>query len=196
MDRQAFPSIILSVSIVCFFAVALYERDKVPRAAAKGESAKKSAPARDRVARSPTPPAPGLRAATDRSKPTSQGREASHGLARSSISPDGGRSERTAIAAAPGAAPSPGIRMVSKRTTEAAPSRAPSRAGAASGGKLARAPFTVVGTGETIADVARRIYGTTEDAGVLWRANRDVLRDPDSPIAPGTVLRTPAAPLR
>jgi hypothetical protein len=31
MNRQAVPSIFLSVSIVCFFAVALYQRDAAPR---------------------------------------------------------------------------------------------------------------------------------------------------------------------
>ena len=30
MNRQAVPSILLSVAIVCFFAVALYQRDPKP----------------------------------------------------------------------------------------------------------------------------------------------------------------------
>jgi nucleoid-associated protein YgaU len=62
--------------------------------------------------------------------------------------------------------------------------------------KLARAPFTIVGSGETITDVARRVYGTADDADMLWRANRDVVGEPGAPLAAGTVLRTPARSAR
>ena len=40
-------------------------------------------------------------------------------------------------------------------------------------------------------DVALRVYGTADDVDALWRANRDALPRPDSPLSPGTLLRTP-----
>jgi nucleoid-associated protein YgaU len=59
-------------------------------------------------------------------------------------------------------------------------------------GRLARAPFTVVGSGETMADVARRVYGNADDLESLWRANRDVVSGSGAPLSPGMVLHTPA----
>jgi hypothetical protein len=50
----------------------------------------------------------------------------------------------------------------------------------------------VVEPNETIADVALRVYGTSEDADALWRANRDTLPRLDSPLSAGTLLRTPS----
>jgi hypothetical protein len=47
-----------------------------------------------------------------------------------------------------------------------------------------------------MADVARRVYGSTDDMEALWRANRDIPKDPGSPLAPGSVVHTPAPPLR
>jgi hypothetical protein len=54
-----------------------------------------------------------------------------------------------------------------------------------------RAAFTVVEANETITDVAVRVYGTADEADVLWRANRDAMPRQDSPLSPGTLLRTP-----
>lgn len=51
--------------------------------------------------------------------------------------------------------------------------------------------FTTVASGEQLQDVARRVYGTADAADRLWRANRDTLNRPDSPVEPGTLLRTP-----
>jgi nucleoid-associated protein YgaU len=68
--------------------------------------------------------------------------------------------------------------------TAAAPAsrRRPRRPGSA---------FATVGPSETLADVARRVYGTDAAADALWRANRDQLNHRDSPLRPGTPLRTP-----
>jgi hypothetical protein len=51
--------------------------------------------------------------------------------------------------------------------------------------------FTVVERDETIGDVALRIYGSIDAVDLLWRANRDFLPNKDSPLSPGTFLRTP-----
>jgi hypothetical protein len=58
-----------------------------------------------------------------------------------------------------------------------------------------RGAFTEVLEGETLGDVAARVYGADAPGGpdALRRANRDILHDPgsDAQIRPGTVLRTP-----
>ncbi len=51
--------------------------------------------------------------------------------------------------------------------------------------------FTHTRAGETLTDVARRVYGTADQTKPLWLANRDVLDRIDGPLRPGTLLRTP-----
>ncbi len=51
--------------------------------------------------------------------------------------------------------------------------------------------FTAVRQGETLRDVAIRVYGSVDELDSLWRANRDVLPHKDSPLTAGAVLRTP-----
>lgn len=54
-----------------------------------------------------------------------------------------------------------------------------------------RSAFTTVEDGETLEDVARRVYGSVDQAELLWRVNRDLLPRRSSPLAAGSVLRTP-----
>jgi hypothetical protein len=54
-----------------------------------------------------------------------------------------------------------------------------------------RSGFTRVDDGEGLADVARRLYGSPDMAGALWRVNRDQLPAPTAPLEPGMMLRTP-----
>jgi hypothetical protein len=54
-----------------------------------------------------------------------------------------------------------------------------------------KAPFTIVKAGEKLADVATRVYGTSDAAESLWMVNRDQVALIDSPLASGTILRTP-----
>ncbi len=82
-------------------------------------------------------------------------------------------------------------RPASARATGPATARVVSR----HGGRIARtpeAPFTMVEEGETLADVAARVYGSSDEVEALWRANRDLLKAVDQPLRPGAVLRTPA----
>jgi hypothetical protein len=51
--------------------------------------------------------------------------------------------------------------------------------------------FTQALEGETLRDVARRIYGSTDEADALWRLNRDLVLRPDARLSAGTLLRTP-----
>jgi hypothetical protein len=54
-----------------------------------------------------------------------------------------------------------------------------------------RGPFTTSAAGETLADVARRVYGSAAAAHDLWLANRDHVERPNAPLPAGTLLRTP-----
>ena len=54
-----------------------------------------------------------------------------------------------------------------------------------------RGAFTRVREGETLTDVARRVYGSDADVKTLWLANRDRLDRLDSPVTAGSILRTP-----
>jgi nucleoid-associated protein YgaU len=51
--------------------------------------------------------------------------------------------------------------------------------------------FTQVGEGESLTDVAVRVYGTSEATSALWRANRDIIARRETPLEVGLVLRTP-----
>jgi hypothetical protein len=55
----------------------------------------------------------------------------------------------------------------------------------------ARSSFTTVEEGESLADVALRVYGDESAKERLWSANRDELPRRDSPLKVGTLLRTP-----
>jgi nucleoid-associated protein YgaU len=54
-----------------------------------------------------------------------------------------------------------------------------------------RPSFAIVEPGESLADVARRVYGSKDATEALWKANRDQVERIDSPLAQGTLLRTP-----
>jgi nucleoid-associated protein YgaU len=54
-----------------------------------------------------------------------------------------------------------------------------------------RSAFTRVARGESLADVARRVYGSAEATRPLWLANRDQVARLDQPLREGTLLRTP-----
>lgn len=54
--------------------------------------------------------------------------------------------------------------------------------------------FTEARNGETLAEVAERVYGTGIDLRAFWKVNRDQLATMDAPIRAGMVLRTPDLP--
>ena len=109
---------------------------------------------------------------------------------------DGTTSRRPAIETPVRTVPVATDRASRSSTSQPPPQRRPAESAPESATRLARAPFTVVGSGETMADVARRVYGRTDDVEALWRANRNIPNGPGSPLAPGTVLHIPAPPLR
>ena len=74
------------------------------------------------------------------------------------------------------------------------PSQAPRPIRPASRRRAVRRPesaFALVEQGESLADVARRVYGSESEAESLWLANRDQLDGPSAPVHAGMLLRTP-----
>jgi nucleoid-associated protein YgaU len=218
MSRQAVPSIVLSVLIVCFFGVALFQRDLPRSHAGRGRTA-----ARDSVGRTSPGRLPALgRAGSGQSE---TGKQASRSPApaparRELASLPGERSatdgkNRAALGASDpkegalgrpvrettrqrGSGPPPGqFQQASVRSSrlrqpsvpEPVAARRPQRMASARG---PRSAFTVVERSETIEDVSSRVYGTTLLADSIWRANRDTLPQRDSPLSTGMLLRTPS----
>jgi hypothetical protein len=58
-------------------------------------------------------------------------------------------------------------------------------------GLPAQPGFTLAGEGETLRDVALRVYGSADHADALWRLNRDLVGQPDAILEAGALLRTP-----
>jgi nucleoid-associated protein YgaU len=58
--------------------------------------------------------------------------------------------------------------------------------------KQPQSSFTRAQEGESLRDVALRVYGSSAFASTLWLANRDQLSEPDSTLPPRQLLRTPA----
>jgi nucleoid-associated protein YgaU len=182
MNRQVGPSIVLSVLIVCFFAVALFQRD--PPHSARARSGLGGTELSPHTA-SVTADVQVIRA-TERPELVQSSKVA--GTLHAFESHRAAAPEKAAIARVQQAsARSPAVSEASsivtaglKSADHVNPVREPVSA------------FTVVQANETIRDVAVRVYGSSEHIGALWRANRDALPMLDSPLSSGVVLRTPS----
>jgi hypothetical protein len=179
MNEQAGPACVLSVLIVGAFAVLLHDKDRgtsppkpsLPSMARDNpeprdpESARPALPATPRLETTlvaPVPKARGLESQVPRTPPAESPRDRD--------------------------SPGPEDRVVGLENASGPPRKVP---------KLpkrsvrARGDFTVVEPGETLADVAERVYGSNRAAESLWKANRDQLGTLESPLQAGTLLRTP-----
>jgi hypothetical protein len=88
-------------------------------------------------------------------------------------------------------------------TAEPAPAPAPAAAvilaGAGPNRPSSRPPvmrpaqegFTQALEGETLHDVALRVYGSADETEALWRLNRDLVSGREATLSAGTLLRTP-----
>jgi hypothetical protein len=204
MNRHIIPSMLLSVLIVCSFAVLLFERDpgaagKTPDRAASAKKASEAgtptsaATAKDQASRTAKSAGSGepvpRQALAQATEPTSRG-------------PDSNEARPTADPATAPVASSPaqgkatnygsddpaGVRQSTESSAGPVALSSNSRAQVSTG---PRSAFTVAQAGEGLTDVALRVYGSADRLDLLWRSNRDVLPRSDSPLSPGAVLRTP-----
>ena len=202
MNRQVIPSMILSVLIVCSFAIVLFERD--PDAAGRkpdpGPAANKSTPpsaspspglANAGAARLAEPATAGARtpgqetAVTTEPPPQAKGpKERASDPAPAPVRRRRSRAERASARGDRRRPALDGDRAGGRRTSAASPSTAPAST-------VPRAAYTVVQKGETLKDVAVRVYGSSDRLDSLWRANRDVLPRSDSPSPRGPCSARP-----
>jgi hypothetical protein len=96
------------------------------------------------------------------------------------------RPKETLVAAPePPRLPMPGVRQLHAGAT--APVQLPKHASPVA----PRPTFAIVEQGESLAEVAVRVYGSKDATEALWQANRDQVERVDSPLARGTLLRAP-----
>lgn len=191
MNQNVTASFGLSVLIVVFFAVVLYQPDPPPpvpkpesRASVSVRS--ESPPAAEPVA---APPAPIVRATTPPAEAVPlpavpvapvavrpRERVATEvPVARRPSAPGSG----AAVASAPRSGDATVTRVAARRPAPVVVEREP------------RGAFTQARAGESLTDVANRVYGSADAAQTLWMANRDILDRADATLRPGTLLRTP-----
>lgn len=173
MNEHAGPACALSGLIVAVFAVLLHDHSPPPTAP---KPTARNAPAPAPVA---SPPAEGP---SKPDAPAAIPRAGSPAVAASPPSRPAAEKARPAVALRDVKAEAP------KAQSEPARAKAPARR---SKPPIPRPSFAVVEGGETLADVAARIYGSRDEAEALWKANRDQVERIDSPLARGTLLRTP-----
>jgi hypothetical protein len=181
MNKNVGASFTLSVLVVAFFAVALYQPDPQTRRA----SARTTSPVQTRTPPDSkvavAPPTPEPRVPTAAPIPTAGPRVDPP----ASASKDAGGSVSQVARhdqQATKPRPTPDRATVTKtisRRSEAVRDPEP------------RGAFTSVRDGETLADVARRVYGPASDPNTLWMANRDLIARKDAPLRAGMMLRTP-----
>jgi outer membrane biosynthesis protein TonB len=188
MNEHAGASCTLSVLIVGVFAVLLHDKDRSPprppSGASPGVRKLVGPPAPAPAPAPPISPPPGpqpapparLQAPPTRTKPPIPERPAP------SLEVKPAEPRRTVTPPKPR---DPLVRVV--QTAPPVARRPPDRPQPARsvGG------FTLVEPGESLADVAARVYGSGDAAETLWKANRDQLSRPDAPLARGSLLRTP-----
>jgi hypothetical protein len=167
MNRNVVASFGLSVFVVLFFAVILYQPESSPPPLAATQ------PVEPVEAHPPSQPAANARATAPtvpRDVATTAGPRAPSAIAsRSDVFP---RPRK----AAPGR---------NGPTVPPPPNKRPTIL------DETRGAFTQARAGETLGDVARRVYGSRDGIERLWLANRDLLDRPDGPLHAGTLLRTP-----
>jgi hypothetical protein len=180
MNEHAGPACALSGLIVGIFAVLLHDH-------------------------SPPPPVP-LPHAQGSSAASPRGGESSKPVIPSAVRP----TPSGAIVAPPKAAEEPSIVLPAARPREIAvavpepprlpmpkvrPAQADAEAPVAPPKRPAplspRPTFAIVQQGESLAEVAVRVYGSKDATEALWKANRDQVERIDSPLARGTLLRVP-----
>jgi hypothetical protein len=175
MDQHLGASITLSFALVVFFAIVFYQPDQPPTSApvaAAAEVVQLEPAGPDDDAMPPLTPA----------EPVLETSEAGRtGLPSSPAPPSG---EDGVPPSRSSDRPSRPERASSSRLRRDKPGRPaidiPKHDG-----------FTMAIEGETLKDVALRVYGASDDDAMLWRLNRDLLGAREGPLSAGTLLRTP-----
>lgn len=196
MNRHVGASFTLSVLVVVFFAVILYEPEhaRLPARPSRHTSAstRETPPA-------PTPGVP-ISEATSAPPPESLGQPAVASAAEPFEPPaDPSPPRRFPLRSAeprplrsPVARAAPRLPQPASDDLEAGTRpRIRKTARRQSLSTVPRPAFTRVAAGESLSDVAVRVYGTPDAASTLWLVNRDLIDRRDAPLTVGMLLRTP-----
>ena len=177
MNQNVGASFGLSVLTVVFFAVVLYQPDrKAPLPPAGGSSVASAKPVE--ALPPPEPPRPAMARVSP--EPPALTEPLSLAAVPAPPAPSStGRPEAHARRDAPARAAAAVARPVSRRTART------------DGPDEPRGAFTRVREGESLPDVALRVYGTARQTRSLWLANRDMVSRADAPLRAGALLRTP-----
>jgi nucleoid-associated protein YgaU len=202
MNKNVGVSFTLSVFTVLLFAVMLYQPDTPPppshpvaktapepAAVAQGEIVEAREP--EPVVAAPTAARPARSTSAEtvarrEPVPVANGPESvSRPTARNDGPPLPARPE--AVVIAPNPIP---MRPIASASRPATPERI-ARGDIPSRLPEPRGPFTRVRDGESLFDIALRVYGSGNAADSLWKANRDLIDREDTPLREGALLRTP-----
>jgi hypothetical protein len=186
MNEHAGPACALSGLIVGIFAVLLHDRNPpppVPPSPARGVS---SASPRGGAPSSPDTPA-AIRPAPPREVAASPAPAEGASVARPTVALREIRVENPPTPGSPPPGPPPEAKARPRPSRPEPPVEPPKKPTP----PFPRSSFAIVEPGESLADVAARVYGSKEAAEALWKANRDQVERVDSPLARGTLLRTP-----
>ena len=207
MNRNVGASFMLSVLMVSFFAVALYPRDGPPPPCSAKSSVVSSEAPGSAPPDPPPLPTPGVplfeatevAAAEPASKPDPVPEPRDQWRAETSPRPQPftvrSLQDRSEImAGTEESSPGPtGADLMTRPSPTTWPVRAQTVSRRRASVLLRHPPaFTTVGAGESLSDVAIRVYGSPESAEMLWRANRDVIEQRNSSLRAGMLLRTPS----
>jgi hypothetical protein len=200
MDQHLGASITLSFALVIVFAIVLYQPEKHPLPSPPGDGPASphqepppaaeghmpevtpGEPLPDLPVRQPS--APSFPQDTEIKLPPDRGAVpiAAQGPAldrvvRASVGKT--RPGPTIDQSPPGPDPEPTARSIAPSTRRQARAVPPHDA------------FTLANEGETLKDVAIRVYGSPDEVEALWRLNRDLIGQRDVTLSAGTLLRTP-----
>jgi hypothetical protein len=174
---------LLSVLVVVFFAVILYQPERAGPRVAVADPGPASPSSTQPLAASPAPP---LTEAVPIPEPPAAEAAPVRTIAATPRTASAVM-QPIAHAAPPAPAPAP------RQRTEPPPGRATPAAmsQAHPAPRASRSAFTRAEEGETLRDVAVRVYGTSDAETKLWLANRDLVDGRDARLSRGTLLRTP-----
>jgi hypothetical protein len=169
MDQHLEVSITLSFALVVFFAIVFYQPDQLPSPSSVAGSVEvvRAGPVDDSIPPlTPVEPPPENQGDRRPSRPEHQDASSERSTSERFATTDRGGPEPSA----PGLIDGPGPETV----------KAPKHDG-----------FTIAIEGETLKDVALRVYGPSGDDEMLWRLNRDLIDAREAVLTAGTPLRTP-----
>jgi hypothetical protein len=168
MDEHLGASIPLSFGLVIVFAIVLYQPDEIPLPRG-GPDVSASKPQRARTA--PSSPLPELTPEEPLVRRSAAAATDAEASAMRPIPAADARGDRIASVPLPSASKTPVRRSI--------PVLPPCEG------------FAQALDGETLRDVAIRLYGSADETEAIWRLNRDLIRRREGILPAGTLLRTP-----